>query len=446
MATPQRSGPGPDGEVLEICRDLIRIDSSNYGDGSGPGERAAAEQVASLLDDVGLDPRVLEAAPGRASVVVHVPGADPRRTDGLLVHGHLDVVPADPKQWRYDPFAAEVADGCVWGRGAVDMKDTDAMVLSVMRARLRSGRLPSRPMVLCFTADEEAGGVYGAHWLVDHHPELFAECTEGISEVGGFSVTIPERRDRDEKRAYLIQTAEKGIAWLRVRATGTAGHGSLPQSDNPVLKLSRALARVGTHEWPQVMTPTVAEMLSRLEEEFGEPLDPDDPEELQVHLGSIARMVQATTRNTANPTVLRAGVKTNVVPDEAVGEIDGRFLPGSQQEFLDTIDSLLGEDATRVASHIDVALEEPFHGRTVAAMAAALQEEDPGSVAVPYMLFGGTDAKAFSRLGITGYGFAPLRLPPELDFAAMFHGVDERVPIDGLRFGARVLDRFFDLA
>jgi acetylornithine deacetylase/succinyl-diaminopimelate desuccinylase-like protein len=427
-------------EVVELCRDLIRIDSTNYGDGSGPGEREAAGYVVDRLREVGLHPQVYESGPRRTNVVLRLPGSDPARTDALLLHGHLDVVPADPKQWRYDPWAAEVADGCVWGRGAVDMKDMDAMVLAVVRSRVREHRLPSRPVVGCFTADEEAGGVMGAHWLVDQHPSLFDGCTEAVGEVGGFSVTLPTGR-----RTYLVQTAEKGIAWLTVEAEGTEGHGSLPHPDNAVAELARAMARVADHTWPTLLTPTIDALFDEVDEQTGVRLDPDDADTLREVLGSIGRIVSATTRNTANPTVLRAGQKTNQVPRTAQAQIDGRFLPGQREEFLAAIDSLLGERVRRIDSHLDVALEAPFAGRTVAAMTTALGELDPGCAVAPYMLFGGTDAKAFSRLGIRGYGFSPLRLPADLDFPALFHGVDERVPVDALRFGAQALDRFLDL-
>jgi len=432
--------PGAVDEVVDLCRDLLRIDSTNYGDGTGPGEREAAGYVTDRLREVGVDPVVLESGPRRTNVVARLPGADPARQDALLLHGHLDVVPADPKQWRYDPWAAEVADGCIWGRGAVDMKDMDAMLLAVVRDRVRRGHLPDRPVVVCFTADEEAGGLMGAHWLVDTRPDLFDSCTEAVGEVGGFSVTLPTGR-----RTYLVQTAEKGIAWLTVEAEGTEGHGSLPHHDNAVAELCRALARVADHEWPTVLTPTVDTLFDRVAESTGARPDADDVEGLRHVLGSVGRIVRATTRNTANPTVVRAGQKTNQVPRVAQAQIDGRFLPGQRDEFLATVVDLLGERTRVIDSHLDVALEAPFSGRTVDAMVTALTECDPGCAVAPYMLFGGTDAKAFARLGIRGYGFSPLRLPDDLDFPALFHGVDERVPIDALTFGVRALDRLLDL-
>jgi acetylornithine deacetylase/succinyl-diaminopimelate desuccinylase-like protein len=431
----------PDGEVVDLCRDLIRLDTSNYGDGSGPGERKAAEYVAERLTEVGLDPTLLESEPGRTTVVARLDGGDPARSEALLVHGHLDVVPADAADWAHDPFSGEIAEGCVWGRGAIDMKDMDAMILSVVRDRLRTGRLPARPVVLCFTADEEAGGILGSHWVADHHPELFEGCTEGISEVGGFSLTV-----RDDLRLYLVQTAEKGIEWMRLTVDGTAGHGSMVNDDNPVTELAGAVARLGRHEWPLRMIPTVRSFLDTAAEAYGVDLDPADRGQLVRTLGNVAKIVGATLRNTATPTMLKAGYKHNVIPGRAEAVVDGRFLPGHEEEFHATLDDVLGPRVRREVLVSDIALETEFTGDLVDAMSAALVAEDPGARAVPFCMSGGTDAKAFSGLGIRGFGFSPLRLPPDLDFAGMFHGVDERVPVDGLRFGARVLDRFLDLA
>ncbi|MDP9394131.1 MAG: M20/M25/M40 family metallo-hydrolase [Actinomycetota bacterium] len=428
--------PTAEDEVVDLCRDLIRIDTSNYGDGSGPGERRAAEYVAGQLAEVGLEPTLLESEPGRASVIARWPGEDPTR-DALLVHGHLDVVPADASDWKVDPFAGEVADGCVWGRGAVDMKDMDAMVLAVVREWRRQGRRPPRDVVLAFLADEEAGGTKGSHWLAANHPGLFEGCTESISEVGGFSFTVP-----DGTRVYLLQTAQKGIAWLRLVAKGTAGHGSMVNTDNAVTELAEAVARIGRHEWPVRLTPTVRTFLDEMSDALGVPLDHDHPKALLVHLGTLARIVGATLRNTTNPSRLNAGYKTNVIPQTATAEVDGRFLPGFEDEFLATIDELLGPKVRREVVHRDIALETTFDGALVDAMVGALKAEDPSCRVVPYCLSGGTDDKAFSQLGIRGFGFAPLQLPPDLDFSGMFHGVDERVPVESLRFGVRVLDRF----
>ncbi|WP_462187270.1 MULTISPECIES: M20/M25/M40 family metallo-hydrolase [unclassified Frankia] len=429
------TAPSAEGEVVELCREMLRFESVNRGNGDG-NERPIAEYVAAKLAEVGLEPTLLESAPGRTSVVTRVEGADPSRAP-LLVHGHLDVVPADASEWRLPPFAGEEADGCLWGRGAVDMKDMDAMTLAVIRDIVRTGRRPPRDLVVAFVADEEAGGALGARWLVENHPDLFADCSEAISEVGGFSYTVS-----DDLRLYLIETAEKGIAWMKLTAAGRAGHGSMISDDNAVTALCEAVARLGRHTFPLVMTPTVRVFLNSLGEALGIEFDLDDLEATVAKLGPIARMIGATLRNTANPTQLEAGHKVNVIPGEATAYVDGRYLPGQEEEFIRQLDEILGPDIRREWVVHDQALETSFDGALVEAMATSLRAEDPIARAVPYMLSGGTDAKSFSRLGIRCFGFSPLLLPPDLDFSGMFHGVDERVPLDSLRFGVRVLDRF----
>jgi acetylornithine deacetylase/succinyl-diaminopimelate desuccinylase-like protein len=209
--------PTAQDEVVELLVDLIRINTSNP---THP-ERPAAEWVAGKLDEVGIQSRIIEAAPGRASTIARIEGSDSSRPP-LLIHGHLDVVPADASEWSVDPFAGEIKDGCIWGRGAIDMKDMDAMTLALVREWARSGKKPPRDIVLAFVSDEEAGGRQGAHYLVDNHADLFADCTEAISEVGGFSISL-----NDAARVYVIQTAEKGINWLRLTASGAPGHGSM---------------------------------------------------------------------------------------------------------------------------------------------------------------------------------------------------------------------------
>ncbi|MFE5818442.1 M20/M25/M40 family metallo-hydrolase [Streptomyces sp. NPDC056479] len=425
-------------EVVDLCRELIQIDTSNYGDHSGPGERKAAEYVAEKLAEVGLEPQIFESHPGRASTVARIQGEDPSRP-ALLIHGHTDVVPANAVDWTHHPFSGEVADGCVWGRGAVDMKDMDAMTLAVVRDRLRSGRRPPRDIVLAFLADEEAGGKFGARFLVDKHPGLFEGVTEAISEVGGFSFTVNEQR-----RLYLIQTAEKGMHWMKLTVAGTAGHGSMIHRDNAITELSEAVARLGRHTFPVRVTKTTRAFLDELGDALGTELDPENMEGTLARLGGIAKLIGATLSNTANPTQLGAGYKVNVIPGEATAHVDGRFLPGFEEEFLADLDKILGPKVRREDVHADKAVETSFDGALVDAMQSALVAEDPAAKAIPYMLSGGTDAKSFDDLGIRGFGFAPLKLPPELDFAGMFHGVDERVPVDGLKFGVRVLDRFID--
>ncbi|MER5443049.1 M20/M25/M40 family metallo-hydrolase [Streptomyces sp. NPDC002790] len=425
-------------EVVDLCRELIQIDTSNYGDHSGPGERKAAEWTAEKLAEVGLEPKIFESHPGRASTVARIEGEDPSRP-ALLIHGHTDVVPANAADWTHHPFSGEIADGCVWGRGAVDMKDMDAMTLAVVRDRLRTGRKPPRDIVLAFLADEEAGGVFGARHLVRNHPDLFEGVTEAISEVGGFSFTVNEQR-----RLYLVQTAEKGMHWMKLSVAGTAGHGSMIHRDNAITELSEAVARLGRHQFPVRVTKTLRHFLDELGDALGTELDPEDMEETIAKLGGIAKLIGATLSNTANPTQLNSGYKVNVIPGEATANVDGRFLPGHEDEFLADLDRILGPKVKRSDVHADKAVETTFDGALVEAMKTSIEAEDPIGKAIPYMLSGGTDAKSFVELGIRNFGFAPLQLPPELDFAGMFHGVDERVPVDGLKFGVRVLDRFID--
>ena len=438
------SGPTAQDEVVRICRDLLRIDTSNFGDNQGPGERAAAEYVQGCLTEVGLEAELFESAPGRASVVARWAGVDPSRP-ALVLHGHTDVVPAQSEDWSVDPFAAEERDGMLWGRGAVDMKDMDAMVLAVVRQMVREGRRPARDVVLAFFADEEAGGVYGARYAVEERPELFEGATEAISEVGGFSVQVGAAADgTGGRRAYLIQTAEKGIGWLRLVAEGRAGHGSVVNPDNAVTHLAAAVARVGAHPWPMHLTPTVQELLRGVADLTGLPYDPQDEAAVGRLVGALgpgARFVGATLSSTANPTQLSAGYKANVVPGRADAVLDTRFLPGEEAAVAGVVAELAGGKVRVEEIHADVALETAFRGDLVDAMVGSVLTEDPGATVLPYMLSGGTDNKSLSRLGITGYGFVPLLLPAGFDFPAMFHGVDERVPVEALRFGTRVLDR-----
>ena len=424
----------PEGETVEICRNLIRIDTSNYGSGDAKGERRAAEYVAGLIEEVGLATTVLESAPGRANVFARIEGTDPS-ADALLVHGHLDVVPAIGADWSVDPFGGEIRDGMIWGRGAVDMKDMDAMMISVLRHMVRTGDRPRRDIVFGFFADEEAGMVYGSHWIAEHHRGLFDGVTDAISEVGGYSATIGGRR------AYLLQTAEKGLMWLRLNAQGTAGHGSQINGDNPVTRLSRALADIGEYQWPVELTKTTRAFLDSVTELTGVEFDPQNPQRLLAELGSVARFVGATLQTTANPTMLEAGYKVNVIPGSAQAGLDVRYLPGQREIVLAKLAELAGDGVSFEFESDDIALEVPFSGTVVDAMVDALHAEDPEAVVLPYMLSGGTDNKSLDPLGITGYGFVPLRLPDELDFPSMFHGVDERVPTDSLEFGSRVLHR-----
>ncbi|MET8220286.1 M20/M25/M40 family metallo-hydrolase [Streptomyces hirsutus] len=426
-------------EVVTFTSDLIRIDTTNRG-GGDCRERPAAEYAAERLAGAGLEPVLLERTPGRTNVVARLAGTDPT-ADALLVHGHLDVVPAEAADWSVHPFSGEVRDGVVWGRGAVDMKNMDAMILAVVRAWARQGVRPRRDIVIAFTADEEASAEDGSGFLADRHPELFEGCTEGISESGAYTV-----HDGSGRQLYPIAAGERGTAWLKLTARGRAGHGSKINRDNAVTRLAAAVARIGEHEWPLRLTPTVRAALTELAALYG--IDPDlsDVDTLLAKLGPAAKLVEHTLRHSSNPTMLDAGYKVNVIPGQAEAYIDGRILPGGEDDFRATLDRLTGPDVDWEFHHREPALQSPVDSTTFARMRAAVQEFAPEGHPVPYCMSGGTDAKQFSRLGITGYGFAPLKLPEGFDYQALFHGVDERVPVEALHFGVRVLDRFLRTA
>jgi len=426
-------------EVVTFTSDLIRFDTTNRGGGDCQ-ERPAAEYAAARLAEAGLEPVLLERTPGRTNVVARLEGTDPS-ADALLVHGHLDVVPAEAADWSVHPFSGEVRDGVVWGRGAVDMKNMDAMILAVVRAWAREGVRPRRDVVIAFTADEEASAEDGSGVLADRHADLFEGCTEGISESGAFTF-----HDGSGRQIYPIAAGERGTAWLKLTARGRAGHGSKVNRENAVTRLAAAITRIGEHQWPLRLTPTVRAALGELAALYGIEPDLSDVDALLDKLGTAGKLVEATVRNSANPTMLDAGYKVNVIPGEAVAHVDGRYLSGAEDEFRATMDRLTGPDVDWEFAHHEVALQAPVDSPTFALMRAAVEEFAPEGHVVPYCMSGGTDAKQFSRLGITGYGFAPLKLPEGFDYQALFHGVDERVPVEALHFGVRVLDRFLRTA
>jgi acetylornithine deacetylase/succinyl-diaminopimelate desuccinylase-like protein len=419
-------------DTARIAQDLIRMDTTNYGEGRSNGETQAAEYLGDLLEKLGLETTYIDAAATRTSVLARVPGSDPS-LPALVVHGHTDVVPADPANWSVDPFGGEIRNGMLWGRGAVDMKNMDAMIIGALTDILGAGGQPRRDLVVAFFSDEENGGVFGSHYIVDNNPELFAGATEAISEVGGYSVML------NGTRAYLLQTGEKALIWVRLTARGTAAHGSRVIHANAVTRLAEAVVALGRRDWPVHLTATTEELVSELARIMEADVTQVDPTELVLSTGTAAGFIQASLRTTTNPTVLTAGYKHNVIPDSASALVDIRCLAGEEEAVLAEVRELIGPHVELEILHQDVGLENRFEGPLVEAMVGALQSADPGAPVLPYLLSGGTDNKALSKLGITGYGFAPLQLPAELDFPAMFHGVDERVPLDALVFGRRVL-------
>ena len=424
-------------ETILLCQEMIRIPSVNYGEAKGD-ERKIAEYVSAKLSEVGISNEVIESAKNRCNVVAKIPGKNPK-LPGLVVHGHIDVVPVNEKDWSMDPFGGEIKDGFIWGRGAVDMKDMDAMILATVRIWQRIKYQPERNILLVFFGDEEAGSTYGSRWLVKNRPEIFAGYSEAVSEVGGFSLTITGGH-----RLYLVEAAQKGIQWIKLTATGRAGHGSFINPDNAVTKISQAVERIGSYEWPQIETKTGAKFFKKVADLVGEKYEKTNFKHLLKHLGGASKMIGATIQNTANPTMLNAGYKENVIPQTASAVIDGRFLPGFENELHETIKKLAGPEIEMEILVRDKALEVDFEGDLVDQMVNAISTEDPDGIVVPYLMSGGTDNKALSDLGIKGYGFSPLKLPADLDFFALFHGVDERVPVEGLKFGVRTLYRFLE--
>jgi len=409
----------------------MRMDTSNYGPGRAEGEAEAADYSRALLEEAGLECRAYEAERGRTNLVARWPGRDPE-LPALMLHGHLDVVPADPDVWSADPFGAELRDGMIWGRGAVDMKGTDAMILASVREMLRNGEQPRRDIVLTFFADEESGCTYGSAWMVEEHPHLFEGVENAISEVGGYSVDIAG------KRAYLLQTGEKGALWARLTVEGKAGHGSQLHDDNAVVRLAEAVARIGRATWPVTLTDTTGELLERVRVMAGLPVG-TDPHRIAEAAGFGARFIKPSLQDVVNVTMFQGGYKDNVVPERASAVIDVRCLPGRHDHVLDRIRELAGP-GVRVDVEVDFcAMENPFDGDLVGQITETLRRHDPEAEVLPYLLPAGTDNKLLSRPGIRGFGFAPLRLPADLDFPSLFHGVDERIPVDSLIFGQQVL-------
>lgn len=414
-------------EALEFVRALIRIDSVNTGEAAtiGDGETRAALFVKARLDEVGYETVLVEPRPGRASVLARLAGADPD-AGALVAHAHLDVVPVDAADWTHPPFGAEIHDGVLYGRGAVDMKNFAGMLIAIARSFRREGIVPRRDLIFAFFADEEAGGVWGARWLVQNRPELFAGATEALSEVGGFSLPLP-----GDRRAYLVATAEKGVSTATVTARGRAAHGSRPTADNAVVRLARAVSAVGAHTFPVVRTATLERFVETWERAGGRFGD----------LGFAASLIDAGMRNTASPTVLTAGGKANVIPASASATLDVRIVPGQHGVVRAELAAVVGDDVEVTWARDIEAIESPVDAPLVDVLQRAIGAEDPEGVVVPYLLPASTDNKHLSRLGIRGYGFVPLRVPADFDVFGQFHAADERVPVEALAFGTRVTAR-----
>jgi acetylornithine deacetylase/succinyl-diaminopimelate desuccinylase-like protein len=434
-------------ELVETLRALIRIPSVNPPPVHAPdGELRAARWIAQSLGDVGVPSEVHEPFPGRGSVTARLRG-DGTGGEPLLLLSHLDVVPAPPDEWTHDPFAADVVDGQVWGRGAVDMKHMVAMSVAVIGLLARLGRPLRRDVIFAAVADEEAGGEHGARGLVERRPELFHDASgrpaaAALNEVGGYSMTLGGRR------FYTIQVAEKGIVWTRLRTTGTPGHGSMPHEANAAIRLARATALIAAEQAkrPARVIGVVGDFLRALDLAEVADLAETDPTGAGAALEAgvadpvLRRSIDAMLRDTVTPTVLRAGKKVNVIPGAGEAEVDVRTLPGTDQAaLLSQLQALVGDDAVIEAVATLPPVEWPADAEIVRLMEASLHAADPNGTPVPMMITPGTDAKALAQLGIPCYGFAPLRLDADMPFLGLFHGHDERVPVSALAFGLPVL-------
>jgi acetylornithine deacetylase/succinyl-diaminopimelate desuccinylase-like protein len=431
----------PDRELgdhaFKLCQTLLRIDTTNP-----PGnEIAAARVVADELRAAGLEPRLLESAPCRANVVARYKGTG--ELPPLLLTAHLDVVEADPSTWTHPPFSGLVADGCLWGRGAIDMKNMAAMSVAILARLSREKARLRRDVIFAAVADEEAGCDFGSRWLVEQHPDL-VRAEYAIGESGGFTLHM------GKTQFYPIQVAEKGLCWLKARVRGAPGHGSMPREDSAVLRLAKAIARLEA-PLPMHLTPYVADFVRALADRQPRPLRPLLQRILHPAIAprllkllpdrSLARSFAAVLANTASPTILRAGSKVNVIPGVAEVEIDGRTLPGqTQADFLRELGEVLGPDVElEVQKWAPATVTEPIASPLYDQIQRSILAREPDAVVVPYMIPGFTDAKYFTQLGAKWYGFSPVKMPKGLRFAELFHGNDERVPVDGLTWGADVL-------
>ncbi len=437
-----------------LCAELIRFDTTNHGGGLSTGEAAIAEFIANKLRAAGYNPAILGPSPDRASVIVRVEGTEPELA-GVLVHAHTDVVPAEPEQWTDDPFSGNISDGYIYGRGAVDMKDMVAMTLSTLLEWADAGTRPRRTITILFVADEEDRGDYGAQWLVSEHPELFEGVAMAIGESGavGELVAPPASAAPNTGKAntgkpirlYPIAAGERGTMQIRLTANGTSGHGSRPNPDNAVVHLIKALHRIVEYRWPITLIPSVRSYIELTTKALGLAVDLDSEEGIYAAvkaMGSAGEVAGATIRVTSTPTVLEAGYKVNVVPGVAHASIDIRVLPGTEHDVRAIVMELVGPLVSIEYISDQAPVQSPIDSPWYEAMRSSVIAFDPEAVVVPFCMGGGTDAKAFHRLGIATYGFAPLGIDPDGRRPSGMHGVDERVPVSSIREGQRMLDHF----
>jgi len=417
--------------VVELTRDLIRLDTTNP-----PGEEhTAVELIERLLEDAHIDCARYQAQPGRPNLVARVKGRG--EAPPLLLQGHVDVVTTVNQEWRHKPFGGDIVDGYLWGRGALDMKGGVAMmVTALLRAHERGGA--KGDLVLAVLSDEEAGGIFGARWLVDTHPELFTGVRHGIGESGGVALNLGGRR------FYPIMVSEKRGCQMLVTLRGPGGHGSIPARGGAMAKLGEMLTRLDAGRLPVHITTPVRELLAGMRDALDEPLrsgiaallDPARTDAALAALGPLSRGLDASLHNTVNATIVSGGLKINVIPSEVSVQLDGRLLPGfGPEDMMRELRAVVGPEP-----EIEVVLVGPAQPEVdlsqLDLFASVLKEADPGCVPVPSLVTGGTDARHFARLGIRTYGFLPLNVPPDFNSSSTIHAADERVPVSALEFGA----------
>lgn len=425
-------------EAIEHLRALVRIDTTNP-----PGnEIAAVEYIKSVLDKEGIESQVLEPEPGRGNIVARLKGDGSGQP--VVLNGHLDVVTADPAHWDHPPFSADVADGYIWGRGTLDMKNMVAMELTLLLELKRRGVELKRDVIFAAVADEEAGCNRGSRFLAEEHPDLI-KAEYAIGEIGGFSLTIRGRR------FWPIGVAEKGIAWLTITAEGTPGHGSIPNPDNPIIKIAKAAAAIDKAKFPMHITDvfrTFIESLAMAQPKLvGKILrQVTNPLFSSLILNNVlpdktlANAFYASMHNTANVTILEGGEKVNVVPSHASMKVDGRTIPGqTAEDLVNEIRNIIGDDFNIEVDQTMPGLITDLDDPVYKAMVETIKRHDPKGHPIPYLFPGFTDAKYFSRVGAKCFGFSPVMLGPEDQFAQTIHGHNERIPIDGFKAGLKIL-------
>ncbi len=424
-------------DAIDLLARLIRFDTTNP-----PGnERRCVQFLADLLDRAGLSTQLLTQDESRPNLIARLPGRG--EAPPLLLYGHVDVVTADRQRWTHPPFSGHVEDGWLWGRGALDMKGGVAMMTSALLRAKADGVQPAGDVLLAILADEEAGGRHGARFLVESHPETFADVRYAIGEFGGVPLHLFGRT------FYAIQIAEKQPCWIETTVSGDAGHGARPMRGGAMAKLGRILTALERARTPIHVTPVARRMIESIASHLSGPrrwvlrglLHPHLTDQLLGLLGSAARNLEPLFRNTVNATIVRGGEKPNVIPSEIVLGLDARILPGfGVDDLLAELRSIIGANTQlRVLLH-DPAPPDPDYG-LLDALGAILKKLDPQGIPIPLLLPGSTDARFFSRLGIQTYGFTPMKLPPDFDFFSTIHGADERIPIEAIEFGTEAIYR-----